>query len=248
MATTVTPPPEAPLSEPARLLNTFIAPVKTFTDLQRNASWWGPFILSVLVTLLYVGTIDRQIGFDQVSRNEIAKSPKRSEQIEKLPADQKASQLALSATITKYISYGSPVFVLIASLILAAALMAAFNFGAGASVSFKVALAIAMYGGLPWVIHALLAVLSMFAGVDKEAFSIQNPVGTNPAYFLDPMGNKFVLGIASAFDVFAFWSIVLLGIGFACNSKVKRSTAIAIVAAMFFAYKLIGAGLGAWFS
>jgi hypothetical protein len=126
--------------------------------------------------------------------------------------------------------------------------MAALNFGAGASVSFKVALAIAMYGGLPWVIHALLAVLSMFAGVDKEAFNIQNPVGTNPAYFLDPTGNKFVLGIASAFDVFAFWSIVLLGIGFACNSKVKRSTAIAIVAGMFFAYKLIGAGLGALFS
>ena len=236
------------MSEPARILNTFIAPAKTFADLQRNASWWGPFILSVLVTLLYVGVIDRQIGFDQVSRNEIAKSPKRSEQIEKLPADQRASQLALSATITKYISYASPVFVLIGSLILAAALMAAFNVGASAGVSFKVALAIAMYGGLPWVIHALLAVLSMFAGVDKEAFSIQNPLGTNPAYFLDPMGNKFVLGMASAFDVFSFWSIVLLGIGFACNSKVKRSTAIAIVAGMFFAYKLVGAGLGALFS
>jgi len=85
--------------------------------------------------------------------------------------------------------------------------------------------------------------LSMLVGVDKEAFSIRNPVGTNPAYFMDPNGNKFVLGLASAFDVFAFWSIVLIGIGFACNSRVKRSTAIGIVAAMFFVYKLIGAGL-----
>ncbi len=249
MATAVTPPPsEAPMSEPARILNTFIAPAKTFSDLRRNAWWWGPFVLSVLATLLYVGVIDRQIGFDQVSRNEIAKSPKRSDQIDKLPADQRVRQMDLIAKITKGFAYISPVFVIIGSLIVAAVLMAAFNFGAGASVPFKVSLAIAFYGGLPWVIHALLAVLSMMAGVDKEGFNIRNPVGTNPAYFMDPLGNKFLLGLASAFDVFALWSVVLMGIGFACNSKVKRSTAIAIVAVMFFVYKVIVAGWGALMS
>ena len=139
----------AGLSEPARILNAFIAPSKTFTDLQRNASWWGPFLLTVLVTFLFVGVMDRQIGFDQVSRNEIARSPKRAEQMDKLPADQKAQQYALSATITKYISYGSPLFVLLGWLIISAVLMAAFNFGAGASVPFKVAFAIAAYSGLP---------------------------------------------------------------------------------------------------
>ena len=53
MATAITPPPaEAPMSEPARILNTFIAPTKTFSDLQRNANWWGPFALVVLVAVL----------------------------------------------------------------------------------------------------------------------------------------------------------------------------------------------------
>jgi hypothetical protein len=236
------------MSEPARILNTFIAPAKTFSDLQRNAWWWGPFVLTVLASLLYVATIDRQIGFDQVSRNEIAKSPKRSDQLDKLPADDRAKQFELSAKITKVFSYISPVFVLIGSLLVAAVLMAVFNIGASAGVSFKVALAIAMYGGLPWVIHALLAVLSMMAGADKEGFNIQNPVGTNPAYFMDQMGNKFVLGMASAFDVFAIWSIVLMGIGFACNSKVKRSTSIIMVAVVFLLFKLFGASMSALFS
>jgi hypothetical protein len=248
MSTAVLPPAsDAPMSEPARILNTFIAPAKTFSDLPNNASWWGPFLLTVLITFLFVAVMDRQIGFDQVSRNEIAKSPRRAEQIEKLPADQRAQQMALSATITKYISYGSPVFVLLGALIVSGVLLALFNFGAGASVPFKVAFAIAIYGGLPWIIHALLAMLSMMAGVDKEAFRVQNPVGTNPAYFMDPTGNKFLLSMASAFDIFAIWSIVLLGIGFACNSRVKRTTAIAIVAGAFFAFKLLGAGLGTLF-
>jgi len=41
---------------------------------------------------------------------------------------------------------------------------------------------------------------------------------------------------------------VLIGIGFACNSRVKRSTAIGLVAGMFFLYKLFGASLAALFS
>ena len=244
MATVATPPPMGPpMSEPARILNTFIAPAKTFTDLQRNASWWGPLVLVVLVSLLYAATMDRKVGFEQIARNEIARSASRSAQMDKMAPDQKAQNVAISAAITKYIAYGSVILAFIFWAIMAGILLAVFRFGADAAVSFKVVWAIVIYGGMPWLIHALLGMLSMTAGVDREAFNINNPVGTNPAYFMDPTGNKFVLGMASAFDIFAFWSIALIGIGFACNSRVKRSTAIGIVAALFFVYKLISSGL-----
>jgi hypothetical protein len=39
-----------------------------------------------------------------------------------------------------------------------------------------------------------------------------------------------------------------MGLGFACTSKVKRSTAIVMVAVWYLAYKLVGAGLAAAFS
>jgi len=239
---------DAPLSEPARILNTFIAPSKTFTDLQRNATWWGPFVLLCLVIVLFMVVLDRQIGFTQVTKNEMAKSPKRAEQFDKLPPEQKAQQLEFAAKFTKGFSYASPIFALIAYLIAAGVLLGVFNLGAGAGVKFKVALAIVVYANLPWLIHALLAIASMMTGaVDKEGFDINNTVGSNPAYYFEAVGNKFLHGIASAFDIFAIWTIVLMGIGFACNSKVKRSTAIMLVAGTFFAYKLIGASLGALF-
>jgi len=44
----------APLSEPARVLNTFFAPRKTFTDLRRSASWWLPFLISAIVSTIFV--------------------------------------------------------------------------------------------------------------------------------------------------------------------------------------------------
>jgi hypothetical protein len=54
--------------------------------------------------------------------------------------------------------------------------------------------------------------------------------------------------MATALDVFMIWTIILMGIGFACNSKVKRGTAIGIVAGLYLFYKLIASGLMARFS
>ena len=85
----------------------------------------------------------------------------------------------------------------------------------------------------------------MFAVVDPEGFNGNIPVATNPAYFMDRAGNKFLYGMASAFDVLVIWSIVLMGIGFSSNSKVKRSTAIAVVAGWYLFWKLATAALAA---
>jgi len=126
-------------------------------------------------------------------------------------------------------------------------MLGVFKFGADASISFATTLAIVIYGSLPWVIHALLGILSMIAGWTRRLQRAE-PCWDESGIFHGPGGNKFVMGMASAFDIFAIWSIVLIGIGFACNSRVKRSTAIGLVAGMFFLYKLFGASLAALFS
>jgi len=50
----------APLSEGARIVNTFIAPSKTFTDLRRSAAWWAPFLLMVIVSTFLVYSVGRR--------------------------------------------------------------------------------------------------------------------------------------------------------------------------------------------
>jgi len=122
------------------------------------------------------------------------------------------------------------VVILIAYLIIAAVLLGTFKFGTSSDVRFKTSLAIVIYASLPGIIGGILGTASLFAGVDPEGFNPKNPVATNPAYFMDPTQDKFLYSMASALDVFVIWSIVLMGIGFACNSKVRRSTAIFVVA------------------
>jgi hypothetical protein len=241
-------PQSAPLSEGSRIANTFVAPSKTFTDLRRSASWWGPWLLISIFSMLFIYAMGRQVGFEQISRNQVAHSS-RAEQFEKLPADQQAKQIQLSSKIIRYFAYGSPVMILFYFLISTLVLWTTFKIAAGAETTFGQAYAIVMYASLPGIVGAILGIVSLFAGVDPEGFDVNNPVGTNLAYYLDPASTgKFVHGMASALDVITIWTIVLLGIGFASTSKVKRSTAITIVAAWYLVYKLAASGLAAAFS
>ena len=232
----------APLSEPARIINTFIAPSKTFADIRQNASWWVPWLLICVMAIGYFAVLGQKVGFEQIARNEIQKSS-RYEQFEKLPAEQRERQIQITASITKYIGYAAPVTTLIVYLIVAGILMATFNFGAGAEVAFKQAMAISLYAALPLLLFYLLAMASLIIGVDPEGFNIRNIAATNPAYFMDSTGNKFLYGLASGLDVFAIWSIILNGIGYSSVSKLKRSTAILIVAAWYVVYKVAAAAL-----
>jgi Yip1-like protein len=243
-APTSSAPETAPLSEGARIVGTFIAPSKTFTDLRRNSSWWAPWILTAVVSLIFVYAMQRQIGFEQIAKNSIAQSS-RAEQFDKLSPDQQAKQMAFAVILTRYISWATPVMILLVYAVIAAVLFGTFKFAGGADITFGRSFAIVTYGSLPGILGGILGTISLFAGVDPEGFNPKNAVATNPAYFMDPTQSKFLYGMASALDVIVIWSIVLMGIGFACNSKVKRSTAIMIIAGWYLLYKLVGAGFAA---
>src|SRR5437667_134002 len=62
---------------------------------------------------------------------------------------------------------------------------------------------------------------------DPEHFNAQVPVPTNAAYFLDPRDvSKVLFAVAKSFDIFTFWLMILLGIGYseATGRKVKVLT------------------------
>lgn len=241
-------PDSAPLSEGARLINTFIAPSKTFADLRRSASWWAPFLLLSVVTLAFFYVVDQKIGVRKVVENQVQVSPKATRQMEQLPVDQRNQAMARQATITRYFLYGYPAIILVFNLVIAAVLFATFKFAASSDVRFKWAFAIVMYASLPLLIRTVLATVSVAAGADPDSFSIQNPVATNPGYFLNPGNSPFLYSIATALDVFMIWTLVVTAIGFTCVSKVKRSTAMAIVFGWYAVFTLGSAGLGALFS
>jgi hypothetical protein len=148
------------------------------------------------------------------------------------------------AKITGYISYCFMAFILIWYVIVAGVLVLTFKFGAGASdLTFPGILAVVMYSALPQVIRSLLAIGSILAGVSPDGFTFQNPVGSNPGFYMTPGDSPFLYSIASSLDVFMIWTLVLAAIGLSTISKLKRSTAMFGVFGWYVVLTLVGAGI-----
>jgi hypothetical protein len=234
------------LSQAERVVDTFVAPSKTFTDIRRSASWWVPWILMAIASLAMVTVVDKKLGMDKVVENQMALSPKQAEKLDQLPPEQRAAQMQTIVKFNRAISYAYPVIALIIVVIIAAVFLGTFNFGFGARLTFNQCMAISMYASLPGIIKALIAILAISVG-GGEAFTFQNPVASNLGALVDP-SSHFLYSIATSLDVFAIWAIVLTGLGYACVTKLKRGTCMAVVFGWWAVVVLVGAGFAALFA
>lgn len=246
-ASVPTPEPQA-LSEGARIINTFIDPKKTFSDIRRKASWWAPWLLIAVFSYLFVGVAAQKIGFDQIVQNQIRMNPKQAEQLEKAPPEKRQQALDFSVTLTKGISYAIPIVNLILFAIIAGVLMGAFNFGLGAEITFGQALAVVIYSWLPSVVKVVLAVISIYAGADPQGFNFEYPVASHLGALVDMSAHPALFVFLAAFDIFAIWILVLQGIGFSSISKVKTGKAMAVVFGLYAVVVLVKVGFAAAFS
>jgi Yip1 domain len=227
LPTSPTPTPEtAPLSQGARIIDTFIAPSKTFTDLRRSAQWWLPFLLMTIAGWGLVYVAEQKVGVQKMVENDLHARPKAEAQYEKATPEQRQTQVKISGIIY-YVAI--PLFTLIIWLVMAGLQFGTFKFAANADISYGKSLAVVAYAGLPMALRHLLAIVSVLAGVNPDGFSLNNPVATNPGYFMTPADNPFLYFIASQVDIFLLWTLVLTAIGFATTGKTKIGTAFAIV-------------------
>lgn len=236
------------LSQPSRIVNTFIDPVKTFTDINRGSAWLLAFLLSVIISYGFVAAVATKVGFAQANENEMKLSPKQMERIEQLPPADRDRAMQMGTNITKWISYLYPIAAFVGIVLTAAILMLVFNFGMGGSVTFGKAIAVVVYAQLVLAVKGLLVAISLFAGKDPENFTFSNPLASNLGYFIDLNAHPALYRFGSSMDVFMIWYVVLLGIGFACVSgKVKRSTGVMAVTGLWLLWVLGATGLKAIF-
>jgi hypothetical protein len=216
----------APLSQGARILDTFIAPTKTFTDLRRSAQWWLPFLLMTFAFWGLVYVSEQKIGVQKMMENELHARPKAEAQYEKATSEQREKQLKI-AGIAYYVAF--PVILLLIWLIMSGLQFGTFKFGANADISYSKSLAVVVYAALPMVLKHLLAIVSVVAGASADGFTLNNPVATNPGYFMNAADSPFWYFIASQLDIFLLWTLALTAIGFATTGKAKMGTSFAIV-------------------
>ena len=206
------------LSQVERVVDTFVAPSKTFTDILRSTSWWLPLLLLIVSSLASAYVIDKQVGFDRVYANTLHQSPKQEDKINDMDPDQKAKVLKFSVIATKYSTYAGSLFVLIFLAIYSLILWGTFNFGLGAKTTYGQVFAVQMYAALPYLVTAILTIVTLYFGGNADAFLSQDPVGTNPGYYMTDSA-PWLKAFLGSFDLVRIWSDILGIIGMAIIAK-----------------------------
>jgi hypothetical protein len=238
----------APLLNPIqRLVNVFAAPSKTFEDVKRSSGWWVPYLIAVVIGVLYAFALLHKIGLPALVDGVIRQSPALESRIASATPEV-AARIHSSIEMQFKFLYLGPVFSLLAGLAAAGVLLATANFGAGGKATYKEMLGVWFYGALPLAVFYLLVIAAVYGGVAGDNFNIKNPIGTNVGFYLTGADlPKTLMPLLSALDIFAIWTAVVLTIGVSTVAGIKRGGAAAIVFGWWIVFILLQT-IGAAFS
>jgi len=229
--------PAAAAGEPrrsfwSRWVGVYFSPRPAFEDIARKPDFILPLVVSVVSALAVTETLLAKVGMARIIRMSIEQSGRN------LPAEQMEQAVRSGETIGTVMAHvgavlGGPIFM----LILAALALAIVNGIFGGQINFKTSFAVACYANLIGVLGALMALPLILFG-DLERFNPQNPMPSNVGFFLNPLEtSKPLMAVAGSLDIFSFWLIALLGVGYsaAAGGKIKAFS----IGAIYFGLWLI---------
>lgn len=128
-------------------------------------------------------------------------------------------------------------------VVLAAIFLGVFNLIGGTQVKFKTSLGIVSYALTPLIISGVLGIVILYLK-DPATVDLQNIVASNAGVFLSSDAPRWQMALLSALDVFSFWTMSLLAIGYSAAAPKKFSfgKAFAYIFAIWFIYVLVKVG------
>lgn len=209
--------PQASISPFGRVLGVFFSPKATFEDIVRKPSWLLPVLLTTVLSLGVSFAINQRINWRDYMSQQIEKSPRAAQ----LSAEQKQQQIEGGAKFTPPFTYaigvcGPILIVLIIGLIM----WGAYSLLGGISTNFSTAFGITAHAFLTGLVSSPLFILILYLKPYGTA-DLENPVATNIAAVLPDDAAKWLVALCKSFDLFTFWTLILLAIGFAAVNPKK---------------------------
>ena len=208
---------QATISPFGRVFGVLFSPGKTFEDIVRKPSWVLPV---VIVTLLSIGVsvaINQRIDWRNFMNQQIEKNPRAAQ----LSAEQKQQQIeggVKFAPISTYVfgTIGPIILVLFVGLLM----WGAYSLIGGISTSFGTAFGITAHAFLTGIVSSPLLILILYLKPYGTA-DLDNPLSANVAAFLPDDAAKWLVALGKSIDLFTFWTLILLAIGFAAVNPKK---------------------------
>jgi hypothetical protein len=223
MATIPVPDPQAQASIGpfGRVLGVLFSPGKTFEDIVKKPSWMVPIVLSTILSIAVGFSINQRINWREFMSQQIEKSPRAAQ----MSAEQKQRQIEGGAKFSPVFTYGFGLLgPILGALVVGLVMWGAYSLLGGASTNFGTAFSITSHAFLTGLVSSPLFILILYLKPYGTA-DLENPIAANLAAFLPDDSAKWLLVLCKSIDIFTFWTLILLAIGFAAvNPKKLRGS------------------------
>ena len=234
------------MGEVSRILNVFVSPKDAFRDIIERPRWYIPLILISILSLVLIYCIGQRIGWEHIVRQSIEQSSRASQ----LSPEQKEQQIAMGAKIGSVIGYvQGAIGPWLGAAVISLVLMFVANAMLGTQLKFGQTMGITSYSFLTGLVTIPLTILVMYLK-NVDDFDIRNPLMFNAGAFLNSETTpKWLTALAGSFDLFTFWTIALLAVGFSCaGRKISFSKALTAVLIPWAVWVILKTGWTALFS
>jgi len=207
------------LSEARRLTGVFHEPGTVFPDIAANGRWWIPMLLVVLCTSLFVALMVDRVGYDRM----IQKAFESSKRAQEMPAEQRQAAMdSQRKMMPVFVRIMPPLANILGLLIVAGGLLFTFKFLLDVNLSYKNSLNITCYASIPPAVAGVAAMIAVMYLKPPDEFDAENALAFNAGAFMPEGTAKWLHSIGSSLDLFTFWSIALLAIGFSAAAGAKK--------------------------
>lgn len=192
----------------SHLINIFVEPGKTFAELKEKPTFLLPLVimivLSVAMTLLYFNKVDGEwLTNHQLAMGATEMSAAEMEQAKKIMPSAKVMGI-IGAVV-------APIMIVIITLIMGLYYMLAGKI-TGTAVSFKQALSLVTWSGLPSLLGLVVAIVGIFMMSPQSTLESLMLTNVDPLIVQLPYDHAWS-SFAKNFNLLSLWSVVLVAIG-----------------------------------
>jgi hypothetical protein len=242
MASPVTPSPEAApsVSSIGRIFGAIFSPKPTFESIAQRPTWILPLVLISILSVVTIFIFSQRVGWRSFMIRQDQQNSRLQKQMDQMTPEQRDKMLDQQTKIAPIFGY---VFGVLGIL------MVAFNMMIGGGIGFTTSLGIVTHSWVPGIIGGLLGILVLFLK-DPSTIDLQHLVAANAGAFLSDDAPKWQEALLSSFDLFTFWSMILMGIGYSAANpkKISFGKALGTIVVVWAVYVVCKVGLTAAFS
>jgi hypothetical protein len=223
------------------LLEVFYQPGKLFESLpERSYVWVAPLILDMILIIIATWAMPHYMGRENLARQQIESFARNMtpEQIQ-----QAVAQSTSPARIYMGYCFAAIGTVLIIAII-SGALMA-FGMMTSRSPRFGTMFSMVTLAFFPyWLITTIMTVIVLAASPDPASMDWRNLLATNVGAFMDRNStSKGLYSLMGSIDIFSFYEIFLLSLGFSKITRAKFGFGLSAVLLLWVFYVLGKMGL-----